>query len=485
MSFIFPSGEIPEDFLAFANIKWSSCTLGYGLVESPLFVPAYRRDKAVTTYDAPGAQVSSSSQEVYGPAVELNGQYYADKMAYCRAIWATECNPNGSCPQEGLYETLLGRTQTTNYYGDANELIRTVVDNWAPTLTVAKTSDWRSGVVAGIPFGFRTMSETDLFRISRSDTTYYREGNANIAREEVYNSTSTRGVGLGGELDALKGIKTINVRTSTSTATVDVAPDRLNSASTSTSEQEIIIVLSTGRYQTPPAETGPYIMDAQIPVPLLFEEQSEIDNAVESYESYITRMVKGESYGLQIAEQLREDVATSWYPGKPLRYYDPSKDRLLAMRMDATSWGVSRDESAFVTDALWIGFSDGDVTIPENLVGNSLPDMGSGSAPPSTPVPPSVENENNVDSGSFSWVVNIYLDLSSGSSSSDGNLIRPVFPSDLSYPLQFTSTCFVEGLVVSPGDVLAVGPEGSVPLDYNGSLIVADATVVVADLFAA
>ena len=35
-----------------------------------------------------------------------------------------------------------------------------------------------------------------------------------------------------------------------------------------------------------------------------------------------------------------------------------------------------------------------------------------------------------------------------------------------------------------PGDVLAVGPEGSVPLDYNGSLIVADATVVVADLFA-
>ena len=339
--------------------------------------------------------------------------------------------------------------------------------------------------MAGIPFGFRTLSETDLFRVSRSDTTYYQEGNANVVKEEVYNSMSTRGVGLSGELDALKGIKTINIRTSTSTTTIDVAPDRLNSASTSTSEQETIIVLSTGRYQVPPEETGPYTMDAQIPVPLLFEDQEDIENAVESYEEYITRMVKGESYGLQIAEQLREDVATSWYPGKPFRYYDPSKDKLLAMRMDATSWGVSRDESAFVTDALWIGFSDGEVTIPENLTGNSLPDMGSGSTPPSTPVPPSVEDENTVDSGSFSWIVNIHLNMSSGSSTSDESLIQPVFPTDLSYPLQFTSTCFAEGLIVSPGDVLAVGPEGSIPLDYNGSLVVADATVVVADLFAA
>ncbi len=110
MSFTFLTSEIPEDFLAFASIKYTSCTFGYGLVESPLFVPAYRRDKTITTYDAPGAQVSSSLQEVYGPAVELNEQYYADKMAYCRAIWATECNPNGSCPQEGLDEVLLGRT---------------------------------------------------------------------------------------------------------------------------------------------------------------------------------------------------------------------------------------------------------------------------------------------------------------------------------------------------------------------------------------
>lgn len=479
------SDELSEEILSFARIRFSSCTFGYGLVQSPLFVPAYRRDKTVTNYSGPGAQVSSSLQEVYGPAVELNEQYYADSMAYCRAIWATECNPNGSCPQEGMDEVLLARTTTTNYYGEANELVRTIVDNWVPTLTVAQPSDWRAGNLGGIPVAFTTISESDLFRVSRSDTTYYREGNANVTKEDVYNSMTTRGVGLGGRIDALEGVKTTNVRTSISSTTIDVTPDRLNSPTTSTLEKNTVILLSTGRYQMPPEETGPYSVDAQIPVPLLFETQEEIDGAVAAYENYITRMVKGESYGLQVSEQLREDVATSWYPGKPFRYYDPSKGRLLAMRMDSTSWGVSRDESAFVTDGLWIGFSDGEIVVPENLTGNSLPDMGSGPTPPSTPVPPSVEGEAYVDSGSSVWTVDIHFGTSFGSFEYNGTVIRPVLPSDLRYPVHFTSTCFADGIIVSPGDVLATGPGGSIPLDYNGSLIVAQAEVIVSDLFAA
>ena len=484
MSNSYPIDQVPEEYWDFASIRWTSCTFGYGLVESPLFVPAYRTDKTTTIYDAPGAQVSSSIQEVYGPAVEANGQYYADQMAYCRAIWATECNPNGSCPQLGMEQILLGRAETTNYYGEANELIRTIVDNWAPTLTVAQPSDWRSGVVLGIPLEFNNnLSKTDLFRISRTDTTYYREGNANVQREETYNSLSTRGVGLGGNLDALNGVRTVSVRTSTSSTTIDVAPDRLNSATTSTVEKETTIVLSTGRYQVPPDSSGPYVMEAQIPVPLLFEDQASIDSAVDGYENYITRLVKGETYGLQIAEQLRDDVATTWYPGKPFRYYDPAKDRLLAMRMDATSWGVSRDEAAFVTDGLWIGYSNGSVTLPENLEGNSSPDMGSGATPPAAPTNGSVENETSVDGGSLFWVVDVYFGESSELDLPGNDGIIPVFPTDLVYPLQFTSTCYVSGMIVATGDLLSTEADGSIPLDYGGSLVTANATVVNSDLF--
>ena len=45
-------------------------------------------------------------------------------------------------------------------------------------------------------------------------------------------------------------------------------------------------------------------------------------------------------------------------------------------------------------------------------------------------------------------------------------------------------TCYVNGIVVGPGQILAANPDGSIPVELNGQLIVADATVVTADLFA-
>ncbi len=482
---LIPADQLPPEFWDFASIRWSTCTLGYALSEEPLFVPAYRIETSTTTYGAPGAQVSTVTKEVRGPAVEANGQYYADKFAYCRATWATQCNPNGSCPYEGLNEIILGRSITTNYYGKANELVRTIVDTWAPTLTIAQPSDWRSGVVRGIPYGFdQNLSQTDLYRASRTDTTYYKQGNANIQKTITYNSGASRGVGLGGDLDALNGIKTTQIRTSTTNTTVDVAPDRVNTPTTSTEEKQSTLVLSTGRYQTPPPETGPYEVDMEVPVPLLLDTEQEIDDALEAYENYIVRMVKGESYGLQVSEELRTDVATGWYPGMPFRYHDPSKGKTFAMRMDATTWGVTRDESGFATDGLWIGDSNGTVTIPENLVGNSRPDMGSGSLPPTAVVPPSVDGETNVDSGSFVWKVNVHMGMNSSAKVYGRDGVVPIMVTDLSYPVHFTTTCWVDGIIVGPGDVLATNPDGSIPLDANGSLVVADATSVDPDLFA-
>ena len=461
-----------------------SCNSGYELVQEPLYLPATRKEQAVTVYAAPGAQVSRIFSELRGPAIEANSQYYADKFAYCRSTWATACQPNGTCPYEGMEEMVLTYSETINYYGEANELVRSVVDNYASTLSAAQPSDWRSGNVGGIPQDFnQNLSTSDMYRAVRTDTTYYKEGSINVQRDDTYASLATRGTGIGGTLDALDGIKTTRIRRSATTATFEVAPDRINSSTTSTKEESTQIIMFTGRFKTPPLAAGPYILEEQIPVPLLFETRAEIDSAVDSYSNYLERFVKGDAFGLQLGGTMRGEIVSSWKPGVPFRYCDPSKNKILAMRMDATTWGVTTDESAFVTNGIWIGFSDGTLTEPDNLVGDSLPDMGSGTVPPAPVVPPSVDDENAVDSGSFSWVVDVFFNFTTEINDPGNDGIIPVLPADFSFNAYFTTTCFVSGLIVESGDLLTADADGSIPLNYAGSLVTVDATVVVADLF--
>lgn len=464
----------------------ASCNDGYELDSEPVTVPAFRIETNISYYDGPGAQISRYYNEVRGPAIEASAQYYADKFAYCRNTWATKCDPNGGCPLDGMEEILLGYSNTINYYGEANELVRVVQDVYSPTLSAAQPSDWRSGIVGGVPQNFnQNLSTTSLYRSARVDTEYYKEGSANVQKVTTHSSTANRGVGLGGRLDALNGIKTVTIRRSSSNVTVDVTPDIVNSSTTNTKEEKTSISLFTGRYTSLPEEVGPYILEEQIPVPLLFADRADIDAAVVAYEGYITRFVKGDIFGIQVAEAMRTEVAAGWFPGMPFRYSDPAKGKVLALRMDATSWGVSRTESAFVTNGIWIGFSDGTVVAPSNLLGNSKPDMGSGVLPPTPIVPPAINDENNVDSGTFSWIVDVFIstDLEMVSYGNDGVLPPP--PSAENADAKQTFTAWVEALIVGPGEILATTSGGSVPLELAGSLVVADATVVNADLFSA
>lgn len=464
----------------------ASCNEGYDLTGEPIFMPAIRREIDQSYYDGPGAQVSRRYNAIYGPAIEASSQYYADKFAYCRNTWATKCNPNGSCPFDGMEEILLGYSNTINYYGIANELTQVIQDVYSPTLSAAQPSDWRSGIVNGTPQNFnQSLSTSTLYRSARIVNEYYQEGSANVQKTTTYSSTANRGVGLGGRLDALDGIKTVVIRRSSSNTTIDITPDIANSATTTTQEEKTDITLFTSRYTNQPPEIGPYVLEEQIPVPLLFASRAEIDAAVTNYENYIVRFVKGDVFGIQLAETMREEVATGWFPGMPFRYSDPGKDKVLALRMDATSWGVSPTESAFVTNGIWIGFSNGTVTIPDNLVGNSQPDMGTGGAPPTPIVPPSINGETDVDSGSFAWNVDVFISTSLGMVAYGNDGVLPPPPSDVDVQINQTLTVFVEGLIVGAGEILSTGTGGSIPLDLAGSLIVADATIVNSDLFSA
>lgn len=468
------------------NGQSQSCNDGYELQENPLFVPAFRREVSTTVYGGPAAQVSSTRQEVRGPAIEANAQYYADKYAYCRSVWATACEPNAGCPLDGMEEIVLGYVTSINYYGEANELVRTIVDTYATTLSAAQPSDWRSGVVDGAPQNFNSnLSTTTFYRATRVDTVYYQDGKMNVQEASTYTSNAANGTGIRGNIDALKGIKTVQIRRSTTTATIDIAPDRANSATTATVERYAQIPLFTNRFTESPSAAGLYVKEEQIPVPLLFDDQADIDQTVNAYANYIERFTKGDVLGIQIGESLRSDVVTNWRPGQSFRYVDTSKNKIFALRMDATAWGVSLNEASFVTNGIWIGISNGTASIPANLVGNSLPDMGSGTTPPPSTTLPSVDNETSVDSGSFVWNVNVYMNLSGSIEASGDDGVVPVTPSpsELIYDANSTTVCFVSGLIVGPGDLLLTGSNGTIPIESGGSLVVVDATIIDADLF--
>lgn len=477
-----------------------SCNEGYALVQTPIYLPAYRRETRVTSYDGPSAQVSYIVSDVFGPRVEANTQYFADSFAFCRQTYATGCNFDGGCSYDGMDEIKLNNTRQLNYYGAANELVRTVLDTYETVLSAAQPSDWRSGNVGGNiqDFDASYLTNSSLYRSSRVDSEYYQEGNVNVQKVTTYTSMAARGVGVSGgqNIDAVTGgIQTVSIRKSSTIATLDVQPDIINSPTTSTVQQSSLIPLFTGRYTTPPTAAGPYILDEAMPQPVLLSTASAIESLVASYTNYLIRFTKGEAFGLQIAEGLRDEVLSNYYPGLPFRYYDPKKGVLIAMRMDATTWGVSNEEAAFVTNALWNGVSNGAVTIPDNILGNSSPDMsadsngiepgfGGGSSDPANPtpppvvIPPSVDDETSVDSGSFAWYVDINLSFKADPLVASPDGVQPPPPSAQDVSAQWTTVMYVDGLVVESGDLLAAGPGGSIPIEYNGSLVTDDGVFV-------
>lgn len=466
-----------------------SCSDQYETKQQATFVPAYRKELNRTVYNGPSGQVGYAYSEVYGPAIEANGQYYSDKYSYCRYIYASQCVPNGNCPMDGLQNQKLQYEEQYNYYGSANELVRTVKDTWLTKLSAAQPSDWRSGVKDGVASSFKTLTSSPMYRAQRVETVYKYGTNSTTQEVTTYNSITSRQSGISGSasIDALSGIKTFQRRLSTTISANPVSPDIVNTVTTSTTERDLEILLFSDRYLQPPTESGPYVIDEQIPVPVLFTNETQITNVVDTYSQYLTFFVKGDAFGMQITETLRDDIINNWRPGMPFRYYDPKKGKIIAMRMDACSWGIDSEQSIVTTNGIYLGISDGTISIPRNLVGDSRPDMGSGTLPPAaSDGPPSVGGETIVDQGSYGWVVNVNIGVSAVKSFYGEDGILPISPSGEN--LQFTvhpyTTVWCDGIIVAPGDLLDTNGNGGIPLEYGGNLVVSGATVINADVFA-
>jgi hypothetical protein len=473
------------------------------------------RDLVETYYEGPAGQVSTVISKRYRARVEINSQFYADRFAYCASVYASECNPNGNCFSsegsdseyggDGLRMTLAGETITTNTYApESNELVEQVVEEYRTQFELAQPFDWRAGIQDGVPIAFNSdfdrenMDEMFLYGLTR--TTYTKEKNRNVELVENFISNAGTGVGIRDLRDANdpNAIKTTSRRVSRTVGARADRPDTVNDITTPTIEMEGVIRLfgEDGRYTSPPEEAGPYVVEESIPMPLLYTtEEPNLDVAM-AYLEYLKRWTKGDAFGIRIAEPLRYDIASNWRPGMPFRFADDS-DKIMALRMDACTWGVTPEESIVVMNGIWVGTSRGTLAGIENVVGNSQPDMsgtrgrlygngtdGTPTGGQNTPGTINVTNETQVESGSLGWEVDVNLTAIAEPFVYGEVGVIPVLEEFYVSNAFETSTMYVEGAVYAAGSLLAADGSGSVPLEYEGSLVTDTGTVITADVFA-
>ena len=460
------------------------CSVGYTTKASPQFIGARRIEERVTHYGGPAAQTSLQTSEIYGPILELNSQFFADKYAFCGSVYANRCLPS-PCPMYGTGEGLLGKQQTQYFYGTAGEVTRTVTTTWRPILAAAQPTDWRSGIRAGTPQDFDNNFDryaSVLYRHQVVIREFLTENNEKIQRTTTYTSVASRGAGVGGALDAYRGIETSEIRRSTTSVTGEVRPDSLNTPTTQVFSGKTTVLLN-GRLGGYVNAAGPYILEEDAPTPILYESRFAVEQAVNIYGTYLAAFVQGDARGLVIAEGLRQDIGDNWTPNVPFYYYDANADKLFAMRSDACSWGVDPSGCVVAMSGIWMANLVGDVYVPDNTTGVVRPDMDGDNPTPVAPDPirePVVTNPSVIDAR-FSFAVNVHIDASMLLLPSGADGVRPPPIEEQDVRVAETWVIYCEGRIVSNGAMVSVNPDGSVNLTADGELVIDAETIVVED----
>lgn len=194
----------------------TSCADDYETKRTNVTVNVNRSEETLTEYKGPGYAVSRRERFSRGPAFELNRQYYGDKFAFCRATWATGCQPNGNCSMEGQETILTGKDVQSNFYDKQGTIVKTITENYETILSAAIPDDWRAGVKNGIPEGFKDGLSTALFLARQVTVEYTYSLNSTKVETTTWESKATAtGSGISsGDLDATRGIKKKTIESS-------------------------------------------------------------------------------------------------------------------------------------------------------------------------------------------------------------------------------------------------------------------------------
>lgn len=336
-------------------------------------------------YGGPGGSLSQQISTTVGPAVEMNGSYYAELYSY--EVARNGGNPSG-VPLRGI-DAITQQTQERLYeYGAGGEVTKTIDRTYRNILGAMTQTDWRASdtatyeqsdpealVVGGLQRGFATQVPTDTFYLSQQTTTtwqYFDDRTVEEART-LTSSADCNNVGIFAkdgartplELDAtVNGTETIERRTSLSGLVNPSQPPRVGDGSPLKVTKSATIENTSERY--PITSAGSVFQELQLPYQDPNQDENEARRAATLFADHYRDLLEGDSAGLRVAEAMRPEIFDA-YPGQPFSFFDRTVSRLIKLRMNASSWGVSPTDAVFVTDGIYIGDSNGTVDIGSNV----------------------------------------------------------------------------------------------------------------------
>ena len=464
---------------------YAKCEDMYEVRENSIYLPAKSTQIQTTTYGGPAAQVSEVVTETYKYSLELNPGFFSDIFYSCWANFGTYCNPNGFCKIGGLDTILAEKRVQKNFFGKANEVVRTENFVYANTLSIVKPEDYRSGLVDGVPQIFSTSVPVQLFLAEYTQILNYSQGNLEVQETITKTSPTSRGVGLSKGIyaidAALNGITTRQVRKSTKATVLNVAPDNANNSKTITQNSKTTIELENGGKEGPSWHEK-YVAEESGLVPFLISDKTARGVAIRKYENYLKLWYEGDARGIQMTEMLRKKIATNWYPTRSFRYYDPNNSYYAGFRMDASSWEVTPAGCYVATDGLFMDTYKGTPTIPDNVVGDATPDMNDGT--PGNPDPPNPEPPDPPPDfeDPKNKIIRCQLLLGLSIKARFGG-VNPPPVKKVDADLNFVMKIYVRGIKSQVGALVLPTEKGNLPITSGGRLIVDDSKVIDEDLF--
>jgi len=337
---------------------------------------------SIRRYGGPGGSVSSESEITRGPAVEMQGSYYAELYAY-RVARAG----GGRVSLEGLNTIVQTKRERTYTYGSGGEVLQTVEKQYKNMIGAMTQNDWRAGnsqtgevfdpedPPTGANRGFLTSPPTSrMYLESQTTVTYqYFDDRTIEFTEQLQSSAQCNGVGIyppkGGRslqnIDATNnGVRATTKRTSMGGLLNPTQPPRNPGGVTYTTKSDVYVDESR-KYN--PTSAGSIVLSTTMPYTIPNATENELRNLAANYAKVMRNQMEGDAAGIRVAETMRPEVWSNYSPGMAFSFYDTQKDELIKLRMNATGWAIAPGQAIFSTEGCFIGRSNGTVSIPSNV----------------------------------------------------------------------------------------------------------------------
>ena len=342
-----------------------------------------KESSSIRRYGATGGSVSSESEITQGPAVEMQGSYYAELYAYRLA------RNNGSSsgvPLEGLNRIIQTKRERTYTYGPGGEVLKTVEKQYKTMLAAMTQNDWRAGNSrTGEVFdpespptsasrGFLTNPPSNrMFLESQVTTTYqYYDDRTVELQENLKSSAQCNGVGVypptgSRSLQNINatnnGVKTTTKRTSMGGLLNPDQPPR-NPGGITYISKSAVYEDESRKYE--PTDEGSVTLSTTMPYSVPGLPETRQRELAANYAKVLRNQLEGDAAGIRVAETMRPEIF-DYIPGMPFSFYDRIEEKLVKLRMNATGWAIAPGQAIFSTEGCFIGISNGTVNIPSNV----------------------------------------------------------------------------------------------------------------------